>query len=204
MAELKAIDQQKSFNNPTVRRVAYHKTRKTGSTTVGNILFHHAARNDMVVFRLPGPGHTVAKTTVNSNTSPADICYYHFSPRGARNWQEMRQWYNSTVPGGELLTIVREPVSRYLSYFYFFIEPTHKGMTLERWVDTGHGANGGLADFKVFTEDQLKEFLEVRASGAFLILLYFYSAGDTPFPSCLPFLFEGTGLRARVQADFDH
>jgi hypothetical protein len=45
------------------------------------------------------------------------------------------------VPNWALVTMMREPVSHFLSWFYYYSEPDNH-MTLDAYVATGRGANG--------------------------------------------------------------
>ena len=54
---------------------------------------------------------------------------------------------------GVLVTIVREPVQHYLSYYFFYVEPTRgRHLPLTRYVSEGRGANGLAREFGLTTE----------------------------------------------------
>lgn len=162
LQRLDDVDASRTRSSPPVRRVAYHKTRKTGSTTLGNIFFRRAANQNLTLFRVAGPGRTVEQSSVNPLTSPADMSIYHFVVRQQDlKWKVIRDWYKATVPGGELITIIREPVSHYVSYYYFFIEPVQNSPTLRDMVEKRRSANSMMKDFAVNTQSDLDDFLKV-------------------------------------------
>lgn len=171
MAEAAARQQLPTKENAAPqRRVIYHKTHKTGSSTVGSILYRHAARNDLVLFKLPNKGHEIEMTSRNPSTTPADMTLYHFIDHCNCSWVDMRAWYEHAVPGGMLVTVVREPVSHYVSRFYYY-EEVKLDITLQSYAEDGRGANTLAADFAITTQQQLDEFLEVsrRKSGPVLV-----------------------------------
>jgi len=126
-------------------KVAFLKTHKTGSTTLGNILFRYGIKHGLKFYSegrhllhcedpAAGAGdgqkadialHHVANFPLNRE----QFCFNGLLARnysGATGFTRLLAWYNSIVPDAKFVTIFRDPVSNYLSHFYFFYEPYHR------------------------------------------------------------------------------
>lgn len=128
-------------------------------------MFRYGARNDLVLYK--SPTHGLRTTYYNNKTIPADIVVYHYAGMVTRlqklaQWEEAYNWYNTVVPGGAFVTILREPLSHYISYFYFYDEPSPKGPSLEDFVEKGRNKDILMRDFGVLTRQELDTFMEVR------------------------------------------
>lgn len=72
----------------------------------------------------------------------------------------MHNWYQHNVLNGSFVTTVRQPVSHYLSFFYYMVEPD-KHISLEQHVARGGGKDTMAADFMISSQEQLDSFLKV-------------------------------------------
>lgn len=103
---------------PAVSSLIFIKTYKTGSTTMGSMLFRAGMRRNLTFVADDAKRHYI---TVNTTACPTcNITLFHdFSHR-----MHGPEYYQRFVPaGGPFVTIVRQPVSRYLSDFYYHVLP---------------------------------------------------------------------------------
>ena len=87
------------------------KTRKTGSSTIANMLHNMALRHGLKVANAK-PANFIQEALL-SNPYPAHIWANHLKEPYS---EKMR----NIVPNGHFLTIVREPLQRLLSHIHFF------------------------------------------------------------------------------------
>jgi Galactose-3-O-sulfotransferase len=135
------------------RNVVLVKTFKTGSTTLGSLLFRFGLRHGLKFYALPNEDdHYVSPLLPPCND--CNISFYH--ARGSRMLAE--QDYRRLVPNASFITIVREPISRHLSDFYYHFAPSR--------------TNGSTADAVHALIDQEERLfdmalaLDVNASGS--------------------------------------
>lgn len=133
------------FKPAPINKVAFLKTHKTGSTTLGNILFRYGMKHGLK-FYTEGRHllHCEEPVENSEDNGRADIVLHHVANfplnreqfcfnallaknySGATGFSRLMSWYQDTIPGAKLVTIFREPMSNYLSHFYFFYEPYHR------------------------------------------------------------------------------
>lgn len=173
------MDHQRLRPNGTspeaVRSAVFYKTHKTASTTVADIFFRYGTRRGLKMYRPPSvvtrvapgqvrytPHHFIHTNVMNRRVVPAELSFFHFDATGANvSWPAIRQWYHTAVPNAKFITIAREPISHYLSYYYFFIEPMPRSLLLEEYVDARKDENSLLRDFAIRNPAKAQEFLEV-------------------------------------------
>lgn len=136
-------------------------------------MYRYGARNELILYK--SPTHGLRLNYKNPKTTPADIVVYHYSgiPTGLRSidaWKRAFEWYNGVVPEGTFITIIREPISHYLSYYFFYDEPKAGSLPLEDFVEQGNNANILMRDFGVRTHSEMQEFME-KYAGAFKTIL---------------------------------
>ena len=108
------------------RKIIYLKTHKTGSTTLQNIFFRFGEDRNLS-FVLP---HANKKLPHQFPYNPAD-CRFHTAM--VANWEDNKHfdllvqhiiWNRAeaekAVPGGYRITILREPVSRFVSQYSYY------------------------------------------------------------------------------------
>ena len=122
------------------------------------------------------PTHGLRLKNQNPDTTPADIVVYHYlgiptAANSIRVWDDAYKWYNEVVPGGSFVTIMREPLSHYLSYYYFYTEPKNNSPSLEEFVEGGKNANILMRDFGVHTKEEMDRFMAQYAAVFKTILL---------------------------------
>lgn len=100
---------------PSVCNVKLVKTYKTGSTTVGSLLFRFGLRHALKFYTLPNESDHHA-----SLPACAD-CNISYHAKGSR--MLTADAYRRLVPLGAFITIVREPIARHLSDYYYHFAP---------------------------------------------------------------------------------
>lgn len=77
-------------------------------------------------------------------------------------WPLLRQFHQKVVgQNHSLITLIREPVSNFLVWFYTVIKPAEH-VSLKGFVIKKNGRNLILRQFGMRTEDDISEFLQVR------------------------------------------
>ena len=161
------------------------QTHKTGSTTLGAALYRFGARHGKRFYCQGGGPQPCKRAHILAPTRPThqvfDMQLNHLSGNGLlkRPFAPVLAWYTrmlgvapvpasllaSTQPQWALVTPVREPVSHYLSWYYYFGEPDSH-MSVEGWVRTGIGANVLASEFGITTEAELAVFTQSLVWGA--------------------------------------
>eukprot|EP00055_Hartaetosiga_balthica_P005005 m.13994 g.13994 ORF g.13994 m.13994 type:complete len:512 (+) comp4237_c0_seq1:24-1559(+) len=155
------------------QNIKYIKTHKTGSSTLGSIMYRFGARHDLVMYKSPSHGLKI-DAPKNQNTVPSNIVVHHYAGiatnlRSIEQWDRAYEWYNEVVPNGKYITIVRDPISHYLSYFSFYNEPG--GRTLDSFVERGNNKDILMRDFGVRTKVEMDKFMELYADKFYMILV---------------------------------
>lgn len=146
-------EQENHIGAPSpVRRLAYVKSHKTASSTLGGILFRYAVHHHLRILR--SPSHLLGKSVDVSENEvvipesiakqiPVDVVLNHVTAFRLRstfaNWTH---FYEKVIGGTDFvyLTSVREPVSHYLSWYnYMILGPKRDG---KPWTEHEH--NEGL------------------------------------------------------------
>eukprot|EP00752_Nemacystus_decipiens_P007990 g7138.t1 len=99
-----------------VSNVAFVKTHKTASTTLAAIMYRYAVRHDL-------------KT--KQSRQLVDIMHYHITPKGQYRgtWDEAAKYYRGIMRHPDrinFVTVLREPRSHLLSYYYYYIQPRNQ------------------------------------------------------------------------------
>ncbi|EDQ92449.1 uncharacterized protein MONBRDRAFT_22124 [Monosiga brevicollis MX1] len=150
------------FRQRRSKRISYIKTHKTASSTLGSILFRLAGRYNLTVYK--SPTHGLRLSYFNNRTIPADIALHHWAGvighlGNFERWREAHAWYQRVNPDADFVTILREPLSHYVSYFYFYNEPNGGPQnTLEAAVAAGRNRDILARDFAVITPADAQEF----------------------------------------------
>eukprot|EP01104_Vermistella_antarctica_P014634 TRINITY_DN463_c1_g2_i1.p1 TRINITY_DN463_c1_g2~~TRINITY_DN463_c1_g2_i1.p1 ORF type:complete len:495 (+),score=84.84 TRINITY_DN463_c1_g2_i1:145-1629(+) len=142
---------------PEVRRIIYYKTHKTGSSTIGNILYRFGAYRRLRFLMTPDHYLNVKNDKQMIDDGPAQISLHHHHVHG--HWRAAMDWYRRYVPGGVFLTIVRDPVKRYISHWNFFSRPVGGSPSLEGFTNSRKNTNYMCHDFGVNNEEDLKSFI---------------------------------------------
>eukprot|EP00903_Cladosiphon_okamuranus_P011852 g11134.t2 len=128
-----------------VSNVAFFKTHKTASTTLAAIMYRYAVRHDL---KLSHFGHS---TSVNLESAAAqtkksrrlvDIMHYHITPKGQYQgtWDEAVKYYRGIMRHPDrinFITVLREPRSHLLSYYYYYLQPRNQ-LSIEEFLMSPH------------------------------------------------------------------
>lgn len=123
-------------------RVAFHKTHKTGSATIAGTFFQSSVCSKCTLFEQPRSGGVLRLPPVEwmlkemrawPDEGSSERLILHTSGTGedaAGPFSLQKRWITgegggkqAMVPGGALVTSLREPVSRWLSHQLYFQEP---------------------------------------------------------------------------------
>lgn len=159
------------------------QTHKTGSTTLGAVLYRYGARHGKR-FYCQGAGtspcgaaHIVRPCAPLPPGQEFDLQLHHISGNGplGRSFGCVVAWYRLMLspnkhsrrggrPPWALVTSVREPVSHYLSWYHYYAEPD-LGLSVEEWAATGRSPNGLADEFGLRDERSTARFAESIAWG---------------------------------------
>ena len=150
-----------------VSKIAYIKTHKTGSSTLGSVFLRYGARHGLRLYKQAkgAGGHTIEGIPeIRMFEQLAfDMCIQHTSEEGYWNYKmhDLVMFYNGIIRSPKLVTIVREPIEHYLSYYFYFIgaEDQYNLDTMQWYAAQGGLMNPLAGEFNVHTIEQLALFL---------------------------------------------
>ncbi|CAM9489149.1 unnamed protein product, partial [Scytosiphon promiscuus] len=124
-----------------VANIAFLKTHKTASTTLAAILYRYSARHDLKLARfknLQVNGLQSAAIQTQETGELVDIMHYHISLNGQYRgtWKEAAGYYRDIMryPNRiNFVTLLREPRSHLLSYYYYYIQPKNQ-LSIEEFL----------------------------------------------------------------------
>lgn len=160
------------------RKVAFYKTHKTASTSLGAVIFRYAAKRSLRMFArgnttaaCAGPVWTVACDNAHvlyplpAHPQSADVVLHHVSHGTLEHsFLHLLDWYGQVL-GEQFITVVplRKPSARFVSWYNFFIKDKPAelpaGKTLDTWIESGKGANGFALELGLSSEPQVSEFI---------------------------------------------
>ncbi|CAM9255566.1 unnamed protein product, partial [Laminaria digitata] len=120
--------------------VAFVKTHKTASTTLATILFRYGKRHGLRVANFDGHQSSISlPEAVEAAGEPVDVMHYHHAWDGFYDggWGEAKAAYRKIMrePSDvKLVTVMREPVGHYLSYYYYFLQP-ETGLSIAEYFE---------------------------------------------------------------------
>ncbi|GFR45026.1 hypothetical protein Agub_g6337, partial [Astrephomene gubernaculifera] len=143
------------------RKIAFYKTHKTGSTTVGGIMFRAAVHANMSIYTTKSHYVTVGYRETAHLMGKTDMVLRHIRYSAASNWHlATRSFYSRALGTSDygFLTVLRNPVDRYVSDFYYFVEPEARAagrpLTLSAHVEAGAGANRMAGEFGLLQQQR--------------------------------------------------
>ncbi|GLC35029.1 Galactose-3-O-sulfotransferase 3 [Pleodorina starrii] len=162
------------------KKVAFYKTHKTGSTTLGGVLFRIAVSSNMSVYTTLHSHYVSVGFKENPQLlGRSDMVLRHIRFSDSPGFHAAtRSFYGRALGTAEygFLTILRHPVDRYISDFFYYVEPdTRRGqrqISLRQYAAAAEGANRMSAEFAVRTQAEAVEFAagEMQTDGVFLPL----------------------------------
>lgn len=166
----RAIDSKRSHRQQPITKISYIKTHKTASSTLGSIIFRYAAHHNLTLYK--NANHALNLSYYNPQTIPANAVVHHYAGiatnlQSIEQWERAYRWYRRVVPGGTFVTILREPISHYVSYYYFYNEPSRKETPpLAGFVAQGSNRDILMRDFGVKTREEMDKFMKVKTVSA--------------------------------------
>lgn len=125
---------------PEVTNVIFIKTYKTGSTTVGSMVFRFGLRYGLKFATLPSPTDHLMTASIPPCTT-CNISFYHDRLTDQLALAEHRR----VVPVGRFVTVMRRPLERFMSsMFYYWPSITKSPLTpqaIYKFIDTKNTLN---------------------------------------------------------------
>jgi len=134
-------------HQPPRKKIGFLKTHKTGSTTVGSIVYRYAARNGLKHYQEDGHIMHFNKPERFGQPGEWDAIYNHWTGTGYwtsnaldnSNAFSLLQWYRRMLGAeSELVTIFRNPDSHYLSWYTYYEQPQRPEVPFDEWLKQGH------------------------------------------------------------------
>ncbi|CAM9489564.1 unnamed protein product [Scytosiphon promiscuus] len=169
--------------------IAFIKTHKTASTTLAYILFRYARRHHVKLAHFDGHNsaipleEAVAQTRRKGRGGLCDIMHYHISVFGQYKgtWNDVEQAYRRILRHPDevnFITVLREPRTHLLSYYYYFLQPETK-VSIEEFLmrknygDPAHRRlfNPLSAEFGAYKRQDLDQLLDKALPQAKLVIL---------------------------------
>ncbi|CAM9149828.1 unnamed protein product [Ectocarpus sp. 4 AP-2014] len=170
--------------------IAFIKTHKTASTTFAFLLYRYARRHNVKLAHFDGHNsaiplrEAVQQTEGRQGKGRCDIMHYHVSAFGQfeGSWRQAEQAYRRILRNTKavnFVTVVREPRSHLLSYYYYFLQPQTQKSIGEFLTQAKHPRdpihrrlfNPLSAEFGVKKQQDLRYVLEKALPNAKMILL---------------------------------
>ncbi|CAN0161576.1 unnamed protein product [Ectocarpus fasciculatus] len=163
--------------------IAFIKTHKTASTTLASILYRYGMRHDSNIAKFDQGGTfvdlDVASKQVAKQGKRVDIMHYHHAWNGfySGTWDQARSKYSKIMSDQadvNYVTVLREPVAHYLSYYYYFLNPINKMPIDEYLLKNPHKKllyNPLAAEFGIEDMAQMNHFIKKQMPQFKMVLL---------------------------------
>lgn len=166
-----SLDYTPPVDRGSLRRIAYYKTHKTASSTAGSVFFRYGKRYGLKFYK----HHTHIIQIQNRPPQTADVILNHVSSYGiferGVTFRDIYHFYKGDNPNASLVTVLRDPVSHYLSYYYYFIEPAQQHVTLQQYIQRKGVGNLLSREFALYNHKDVDEFLaEYGDKFAFILI----------------------------------
>ncbi|CAM9372174.1 unnamed protein product [Ascophyllum nodosum] len=153
--------------------VAFVKTHKTGSTTLASVIYRYGLRHGLKVARFDVEGTAVtlehAAEKTRNRGKRVDVFHYHVVWDGflRMEWRKARSLFEEIMaePASSInyVTVLRDPVQHWLSYYYFYFQPEMKVDVKEYFAGGGRQRrpleNPLAAEFGIYTKQDLDDFV---------------------------------------------
>ncbi|CAN0564455.1 unnamed protein product, partial [Ectocarpus sp. 12 AP-2014] len=163
--------------------IAFIKTHKTASTTLASILYRYGMRHDSNIAKFEQGGTyvdlDVASKQVAKQGKRVDIMHYHHAWNGyySGTWDQATAKYANIMSDQadvNYVTVLREPVAHYLSYYYYFLNPINKMPIDEYLLKNPHKKllyNPLAAEFGIEDMAQMNYFIKQQMPKFKMVLL---------------------------------
>ncbi|CAM9634401.1 unnamed protein product, partial [Ectocarpus sp. 8 AP-2014] len=123
------VDESVAATKNQTCNIAFVKTHKTASTTAATLLYRYGKRHDLNVAHFHGHQSSIElPEAIEDSGKPVDLMHYHHAWDGfyEGGWAEAKAAYKKIMRDPtkvNLVTVMREPVAHYMSYYYYFLQP---------------------------------------------------------------------------------
>lgn len=167
---------------PFEQRIAYLKTHKTASSTIGSVMLRFATRHGLRMFKRGKHFEHIWKLEQMGNLVPkelehtTEIANHHVSSKGKLmvSFHNMTVFYDKImVHPYKLITILREPLSHYVSWYWYYVDPSKVYKhDFRHFVETRSNPNPLAQEFGLHKEPELlPDLLRNISSGKFFDLV---------------------------------
>eukprot|EP00904_Undaria_pinnatifida_P009917 jgi/Undpi1/6055/HiC_scaffold_20.g08540.m1 len=153
------VDASVSSGDQQLSNLAFVKTHKTGSTTLSSLFYRYGVRHDLKI--------------LEECDGRVDIMHYHIgtSFHLGYKWNAAAEQYKAIMRDPDninFVTILREPRSHFLSYYYYFISRRVGNISVEEFLlDPAHGGgklwgtahNSVAGELGIGSQQELEDFV---------------------------------------------
>ncbi|CAM9178607.1 unnamed protein product [Ectocarpus sp. 12 AP-2014] len=196
------VDESVAATKNQTCNIAFVKTHKTASTTAATLLYRYGKRHDLNVAHFHDHQSSIElPEAIEDSGKPVDLMHYHHAWDGfyEGSWAEAKAAYKKIMRDPtkvNLVTVMREPVAHYMSYYYYFLQP-ETGLSIAEYFELSakpgdpryHGVfqrrragkagwhgfkllhNPLCAEFGIRTATELERFIRDDLQGFAMVLL---------------------------------
>eukprot|EP00903_Cladosiphon_okamuranus_P020271 g18603.t1 len=177
------VEESASRKSEQLSNIAFIKTHKTASTTLASILYRYGMRHNSAIAKFREGGTYVdldsATKQIAEQGRRVDIMHYHHAWNGfySGTWDQAKVKYSKIMSEEDdvnYVTVLREPVAHYLSYYYYFLNPINKVPIDEYLLKNPHKKllyNPLAAEFGIENMNQMNEFINNQLPKFKMVLL---------------------------------
>ncbi|CAM9665132.1 unnamed protein product [Ascophyllum nodosum] len=177
------IDESVSRTPYQLSNIAFIKTHKTASTTLASILYRYGMRHGSNIAQFYRGGTFVDLDTAVKQVAQAgkrvDIMHYHHAWNGfySGTWEDARSKYARIMSDQNevnYVTVLREPIGHYLSYYYYFLNPINQMSIEDYLLKNPHKKllyNPLAAEFGIENMEQMSDFIRTQLPMFKMVLL---------------------------------
>ncbi len=138
-------------------RFILFKTHKTGSSTLANIFMRFGAKHGLSFLSNEKDVKPYEKKDQRTR-GVSQMSVSHHIIDTSINSTMLINWYRKFLPEGQLVSILRQPLDRYVSAFNFFFQPDNPSFT--SFLESGKYRDALARDHGIHTEEQLDHFIK--------------------------------------------
>ncbi|CAM9856161.1 unnamed protein product, partial [Ectocarpus sp. 13 AM-2016] len=134
------VDESVAATKNQTCNIAFVKTHKTASTTAATLLYRYGKRHDLSVAHFHDHQSSIElPEAIEDSGKHVDLMHYHHAWDGfyEGSWAEAKAAYKKIMQDPtkvNLVTVMREPVAHYMSYYYYFLQP-ETGLSIAEYFE---------------------------------------------------------------------